>query len=673
MSYTEHPSSNLNPQTLMLYDVLALQYLYGANTTYNTGNTVISYDPDQVYNEVIWDAGGVDTLAITGNSTRAVTININEGAFSSVGIENNGAASVDNIAVAFNAQIENISAGAGNDTLTGNNLGNTILGGGGLDTIFGGSGNDVMEGGDGADNLNGGVGIDAASYENSTTAVGARLDGLANWAGAAGDSYTDVESLIGSAQGDWLVGGASANTLSGGNGNDTIWGAAGVDSILGGLGDDLIYGGADADSIDGGGGTDTVTYADSTTSIGLRIGPAANWAGAAGDTYSNVERFIGSIYNDIMVGDNDNNTLDGEAGADRIWGSFGDDTLLGNAGDDTLIGGSGSDLHDGGAGSDTVDYASSGFAVGVRLDGGASWAGAIGDTFASIEKVIGSGFNDVLIGSAGGDTLDGAAGDDTYWADGGNDTILASDGADAMNGGAGIDTVDYSASSGAVGARLDNAGSWLGAAGDTFGTVENLIGSAFGDVLVGDDGANTLNGGLGDDTLWGGNGNDVLIGAAGADVLNGGNGSDTASYATASVGLGARLDGRASWGDAAGDSFNSIESLVGSAYNDILVGNTSNNVLNGGRGNDILYTSTGADVIIFTVGFGTDTAADFADNVDTLYLDDALWTGTLTTAQVVSNFGSDAGGSGRLDFGNGDAVIVSNLAVASLIDDIVIF
>ena len=65
------------------------------------------------------------------------------------------------------------------------------------------------------------------------------------------------------------------------------------------------------------------------------------------------------------------------------------------------------------------------------------------------------------------------------------------------------------------------------AAGDVLTGIENLRGSAHGDTLVGDGGANELSGGAGADQLWGGEGADTLSGGAGADVLHGQGGADT--------------------------------------------------------------------------------------------------------------------------------------------------
>ena len=139
--------------------------------------------------------------------------------------------------------------------------------------------------------------------------------------------------------------------------------------------------------------------------------------------------------------------------------------------------------------------------------------------------------------------------------------------------------------------------------------VENLIGSAYRDLLYGNAGANSLAGGdgndllqgyAGNDTLQGGNGDDTLDGGAGTDTVDGGAGLDTASYAGATGTMNVNLGSGRAYGSEAGpvgESLVDIENLIGSSYNDVLSGSTGANNLAGGGGNDGLYGNGGNDTI----------------------------------------------------------------------------
>jgi serralysin len=179
----------------------------------------------------------------------------------------------------------------------------------------------------------------------------------------------------------------------------------------------------------------------------------------------------------------------------------------------------------------------------------------------------------------------------------------------------GIDTVSYAGALGSVRADLGlGYGNGGEALGDRFSGVENLTGSAYADQLAGDAGANSLIGDAGNDVLSGRDGSDTLDGSLGDDMLSGGNGGDKliggagldlADYGTSALAVVASLSNTyLNSGDAAGDSYNSIEGLNGSAYADRLSGDDSANVLLGNAGNDTL--SGGYDGDVLQGGFGND-------------------------------------------------------------------
>ncbi|MEA2879899.1 MAG: hypothetical protein QOF14_5095, partial [Hyphomicrobiales bacterium] len=574
-TYTAADPSNASANATLTFNITGVANTY----TGTAGDDTLtgSLGPDILDglggNDILIGGAGADTLiggtgtdtASYANAPAAVIANMTTPA------SNTGHAAGDTY-----SGIENLTGSAFNDTLTGDANANTLDGGAGIDTLVGNDGNDILIGGAGGDTLTGGNGTDTASYATAAAGVVANLTTPASNTGdAAGDTYTTIENLTGSAFADTLTGNASANALDGG------------------AGDDILIGGAGADALIGGSGIDTASYATSTVAVTVNLlTPASNTGDAAGDTFSGIENVTGGSAADNLTGDGNDNTLDGGAGID---------TLNGGSGNDILIGGAGGDAMTGGAGSDTASYATAAAAVTANLATPASNTGdAASDTYNTIENLTGSAFADTLTGDANANVLDGGVGDDT---------VIGAAGADTLIGGAGIDTASYAPSTTAVTANLATPASNTGdAAGDTYSGIENLTGGTVVDNLTGDGNANVLSGLAGNDTLNGGGGDDILIGGAGADIMTGGAGIDTASYMTAAAAVVASLTAPASnTGDALGDTYNTIENLTGTGFNDTLTGDANANMLDGGAGNDILIGGAGADTLVG--GAGTDTAS----------------------------------------------------------------
>jgi Ca2+-binding RTX toxin-like protein len=134
------------------------------------------------------------------------------------------------------------------------------------------------------------------------------------------------------------------------------------------------------------------------------------------------------------------------------------------------------------------------------------------------ETIIGATGNDVLSGAGGNDVLIGLAGNDTLDGGSGDDLLRGGTGDDVLIGGSGNDTASFSESAAGVTVNLNLTGVQVtGEGSDTLSGIENLIGSAFDDVLTGDAGVNRIDGGTGNDTISGGAGNDQLVGGAGND------------------------------------------------------------------------------------------------------------------------------------------------------------
>lgn len=158
-----------------------------------------------------------------------------------------------------------------------------------------------------------------------------------------------------------------------------------------------------------------------------------------------------------------------------------------------------------------------------------------------------------------------------------------------------------------------------------------INGNDLNNVIYGQRGNDTLNSGIGNDVLYGGVGNDSLLGGSGNDIL--------------------RSD----------------------AGNDVINGGSGNDQLTGGAGNDRLDGSTGLDSFVFARNFGRDTIVGWVDNQDTLQLDDAIWGGGRTVAQILSTYGTVTGGSVVLTFSAAMTITLQGItSLSSLSDDITI-
>lgn len=432
-----------------------------------------------------------------------------------------------------------------------------------------------------------------------------------------GDDYVQ---FVGISMPVSVNGGDGNDTIHGGYGNDTLNGGAGNDYLFGLLGNDMLYGGPGNNTLDGGGGIDTVSYAGSRTAVLMKAvtgGTYALLSSTQSDLITNtVENLIGTPYADTIVGNSGNNTLSGLGGNDRLYG-------LG--GNDLLDGGMGNNIIDGGAGFDSIGYSSRTVPVRLKTFTGGVYAFLTKTQtdliYDSMEKIVGTAFNDLLVGTASANYLSGLGGNDTLVSTGSGDTLVGGAGNDlllaagpnaVLAGGAGTDTADFSSRNVNLVLNLDDL-PHSGAAGEKsqiYTDVENITGGSGSDRLVGNSGNNFLSGG---------GGNDTLIGGEGTDTLRGGNGRDLANYSDRTADLIVNLNSRAGSG-AAGENdliFTDVEDAVGGSGNDRITGNSSDNRLYGGAGNDTLDGGLGADT--FQGGAGRD-VADYSDRGENLTL-----------------------------------------------------
>jgi len=263
------------------------------------------------------------------------------------------------------------------------------------------------------------------------------------------------------------------------------------------------------------------------------------------------------------------------------------------------------------------------------------------------DSVIGRSGNDSLFGGSGNDRLNGGAGVDEMTGGTGNDLFFVDNAADIIVENAGGGTADRVLASVSFALAADDDIELLTTNQHAGLTAINLTGNDLAQTIIGNAGANVLNGGGGNDRLNGLDGNDTLNGGAGADALDGGDGNDLAFYRYANAGVIANLTSGGTGGDADGDTYTSIERLLGSDFADSLTGDGLNNVLTGGGGddtpsgldgNDTLNGGAGADTFVFASPLGTgniDRIADFDVTDDMIVLDSAIFS-TLTAGNPLS-------------------------------------
>ena len=239
-SHIGHPTlygytnaADSHPQSYMMLDIAALQYLYGADYGTNAGDTVYAFSPEtgamlvdgtaeepppvaNILFRTVWDGGGFDAYDFSlYGARRELGIDLRPGLWTDVDADSafqaadlgGGPEGGRARGQVFNALlhegdprslIEKAIGGRGDDTITGNEAGNVLIGGAGDDVLDGGAGDDLLEQGPGGGAAMGGGGRDT------------------------------------------LAGGPGDDVLDGGGGADLLLGSAGADTLAGGAGADLF-------------------------------------------------------------------------------------------------------------------------------------------------------------------------------------------------------------------------------------------------------------------------------------------------------------------------------------------------------------------------------------------------------------------------------------------------
>lgn len=567
---------------------------------------------------------------------------------------------------------DTLNGDQGSEVISGKGSDDTLSGNGGSDQVWGGSGSDLIKGNNGDDLLYGGGGPTyvtlsalsmAADYTATITFEGetAGYRNTLGWYKIDSDSnqIADVDiiwrnaSLLGS--GGDLIGGVSQETLDiqagdqvgffivangysynqsfldgwDGSGHFEFQNADGSTATLDSDNPRLVHIAVDGSESEllhnkyhtAGYGDDVQLNPDDMDhTVGLlktdegvlRLGFEDLFNGGDRDFDDAVFSIdIGTINAKVLSGysyDPDTGDLTGPA-------SGGDGTPAGNVENDTIFGGKGIDSIYGRAGNDI-------------LSGGDGY-----------DTLYGGSGQDISHGDSGGDTLSGGTGDDQLFGGKGHDSLDGGKGADTLYGDDGHDTLN-------------------GRSGDDL-----LYGGKGHDILEGSSGNDMLSGGSGHDTLSGGSGDDALLGGPGNDIFDGGSGNDEVSFLGAIKRVIANLSEGTSSGEGS-DTFNSIEDLSGSIFDDKLYGNHKSNDLFGIDGDDRLYGRKGDDVL---QGGGGDDYLDGGSGDDSIFGgagDDILkgYTGddTLRGGDGYDTFiyrSTNEGGDLILDFGIGEDLL----------------
>ena len=485
---------------------------------------------------------------------------------------------------------ENLIGGAGNDSLTGNTLGNTLTGNAGNDQLTGLGGSDTLAGGPGFDSygftsatsLENDVIIEADNLLGDTISFGSLSIGvtLDLSSTAVQPVHTNrtlqlsgtnaIESIIGGSGNDVLTGNAAPNGMTGGGGNDVLDGRGGNDGLFGQTGNDTyVFSPAAAGETDSiqeaaGEGADTIDFGLLTTVVTIDLSSTAvqfvhqnrSLGLSSGQT---IENIIGGTANDELTG----NTL-----ANTITGGPGDDTINGGGGNDLHYGGTGNDTFVFDAvtsaevdfvaeysnqGTDTISFFSLSIGVALGLNTNAIQTVHTNRTIQlnhpnAFENLIGGSGDDTLngndqantlTGNAGSDQLNGFAGDDLLLGNEGNDILFDHLGSDLLHGGAGDDT--YNCGVVSASAETDNLFELPGEGSDTvfFGNIISPITFSLA-LSIGQPAYPNrtvqLNSGSTFESLFGGAGSDLLsgndlansiFGGSGNDALSGGGGNDS--------------------------------------------------------------------------------------------------------------------------------------------------
>ncbi len=625
--------------TPMAFDVAALQYLYGKNLSYHTGDDTYllpTENGSRTFWSCIWDAGGANDEISGAAESGNCTINLNAATLQAHDPHAGGYVSwiggiIGGFTIANGVVIERATGGGGNDTLTGNAADNVLTGNAGNDSLDGGAGADDMLGGAGSDiyvvdNVGDKVteiadpGIDQVKSSVTFALADANLENL---------TLTGLSAIDGTGNADpnLLIGNGATNFLDGGVGNDTMKGGAGNDTYVLDAAGDVV-------SEDKNAGIDTV-QSKLNYALGANLENLVLLAAALTAT--------GNELANQLTGNDQANTLDGKAGADTMTGGKGDDVYAMDVAADKIV-------EDGG---DAKDEVHSTVAFKTAIAGVEDYyftgKAAVGFTADKSDNlIVATAAADTLNGDAGNDTMQGGAGNDVYMVDVTTDVVTedSKQGTDLVKSlddftlGANVENLTLLGSD-----NVDGTGNEL--PNVIVGNIGNnaLSGLAGNDTLTGGESADTLDGGGGNDLMIGGNGNDVYVVGSPTDrvmEISAASGHDKVD-STISYTLGASLEdldlSKAGVANGTGNTLANL--IIGSAAANILDGKTGADTMRGGDGNDTYVIDNAGDLADEPGGSGIDSlVTPFAT---TLAGDFAAFENLTLTGRALTGTGNAAG------------------------------
>jgi serralysin len=657
-----------SPQTPMLNDIMALQAMYGAETTTRTGNTTYGFNSTDfgtlsaIYNFAvnlhpiltIYDSEGTDTLDLSGWSTSS-TIDLAPGAYSSCNSMTN------NIAIAYTCSIENAVGGAGADTISGNTLNNSLDGGMGNDSLSGGGGDDVLVAGSGNDLLYGGTGNDTVVFSGAFSeysfsyivSQGFTFVGSATGSDIVKDVETFVFSNVTKTAGELSDGaGVALDPV-------TVSIAASAPSVLEGNSGSTAY--VFNVSLSAAGST-TQTVNWRVAGSGASAATAADFTGVttgsvtfqAGETTKAIQVLIAG---DTQVETDEGLTVSLTSPSSGLI--LGTSSATGTIRNDDIV-----VVPD--------DYTMTTATRGLVTVGGSAVSGVIetasdGDLF---KVSLTAGYTYVFNLKRVGGALDPYL--ELYGS-----TLTAITQNDDASASITDSQIIYTATVSGT--------HYLAAKGDALSTGSYSISAipCTGLTLNGDDSANTLNGSSGIDRLYGlggndtlnaGLGNDLLDGGAGADQMLGGSGNDvylvddsgdvvTESSTTGGTDL---VRASASWAMSANVENLQLEGTAdlmgtGNTLANSITGNSGNNVLNGQAGIDTMNGGEGSD--IYLIGAASEHAAAEISDSGSTGVDEVRF--AATSAGTLKLFAGDRGIE-QVVLGTGTAAVATTTGTTAL-------